>query len=119
MSCPGSRNAPITHTLSNHPASTCYVVTDERNASYFAFGLTLDSGKPAAVCCTSGTALLDLRPAVAEVFYQKVPSIVIPADRPVVRIGQMDGQTLPQPDMFWTLVKKSVSLPEIHMNEDE
>lgn len=34
-------------------------------------------------------------------------------------IGQMDGQTLPQPDVFRTLVKKSVNLPEIHTDEDE
>ena len=31
----------------------------------------------------------------------------------------MDGQTLPQPDVFRTLVKKSVNLPEIHTDEDE
>ena len=45
--------------------------------------------------------------------------IVISADRPAAWIGQMDGQTLPQPDVFRTLVKKSVNLPEIHTDEDE
>ena len=64
--CPGSRNAPIVHTLSNHPGFTCYAMTDERSAGYFAIGLTLNGGKPAAICCTSGTALLNLHPAVAE-----------------------------------------------------
>ena len=117
--CPGSRNVPIAHTLSNHPAFTCYAMTDERSAGYFALGLALNSGKPVAVCCTSGTALLNLHPAVAEAFYQKVPLIVISADRPAAWIGQMDGQTLPQPDVFRTLVKKSVNLPEIHTDEDE
>ena len=117
--CPGSRNVPIAHTLFNHPAFTCYAMTDERSAGYFALGLALNSGKPVAVCCTSGTALLNLHPAVAEAFYQKVPLIVISADRPAAWIGQMDGQTLPQPDVFRTLVKKSVNLPEIHTDEDE
>ena len=117
--CPGSRNVPIAHTLSNHPAFACYAMTDERSAGYFALGLALNSGKPVAVCCTSGTALLNLHPAVAEAFYQKVPLIVISADRPAAWIGQMDGQTLPQPDVFRTLVKKSVNLPEIHTDEDE
>lgn len=117
--CPGSRNAPIVHTLAGNPAFTCYSVTDERSAGYFALGLALHGGQPAAVCCTSGTALLNLHPAVAEAFYQKVPLVVISADRPAGWIGQMDGQTVPQPGVFHTLVKKSVNLPEIHTDEDE
>ena len=94
-------------------------MTDERSAGYFAIGLALNGGKPAAVCCTSGTALLNLHPAVAEAFYQNVPLVVISADRPAAWIGQMDGQTVPQPGVFQTLVKKSVNLPEIHTEEDE
>lgn len=117
--CPGSRNAPIVHTLTSDPFFSCYSVTDERSAGYFAIGQALHGGKPAAVCCTSGTALLNLHPAVAEAFYQNVPLVVISADRPAAWIGQMDGQTLPQPNVFNTLVKKSVNLPEIHTDEDE
>lgn len=117
--CPGSRNTPLLHTLANHPYFTCYSVTDERSAGFFAIGLALHGGKPAAVCCTSGTALLNIHPSVAEAFYQKVPLVVISADRPAAWIGQMDGQTLPQPEVFGTLVKKSVSLPEVHTAEDE
>jgi 2-succinyl-5-enolpyruvyl-6-hydroxy-3-cyclohexene-1-carboxylate synthase len=116
--CPGSRNAPIVHTLSTCPDFTCYSVTDERGAGYFAIGLALNGGAPAAVCCTSGTALLNLHPAVAEAFYQQVPLVVISADRPAAWIGQMDGQTLPQPGVFGTLSRKSVTLPEIHSDED-
>jgi len=117
--CPGSRNVPIVHTLSTHPGFTCYSVVDERSAGFFAIGLALNDGRPAAVCCTSGTALLNLHPAVAEAFYQQVPLVIISADRPAAWIGQMDGQTLPQPNVFQSLVKKSVNLPEIHNEEDE
>nr|WP_229127748.1 2-succinyl-5-enolpyruvyl-6-hydroxy-3-cyclohexene-1-carboxylic-acid synthase [Bacteroides nordii] len=117
--CPGSRNIPLVHTLSTHPSFKCYSVTDERSAGFFAIGLALNGGAPAAVCCTSGTALLNLYPAVAEAFYQNVPLVVISADRPAAWIGQMDGQTLPQPGVFGTLVKKSVNLPEIYTDEDE
>ncbi len=117
--CPGSRNAPLVHTLSTHPSFTCYAVTDERSAGFFAIGLSLSGGRPAAVCCTSGTALLNLHPAVAEAYYQNVPLVVISADRPAAWIGQMDGQTVPQPDVFRSLVKKSVNLPEIYTDEDE
>lgn len=75
--CPGSRNAPIVHTLSTHPGFTCYAMTDERSAGYFAIGLALNGGHPAAVCCTSGTALLNLHPAVAEAYYQNLSLIHI------------------------------------------
>lgn len=117
--CPGSRNTPLIQTLANHPFFTCYPVTDERSAGFFALGLSLHGGKPAAVCCTSGTALLNLHPSVAEAFYQNIPLVVISADRPAAWIGQMDGQTLPQPGVFGSLVKKSADLPQIHTPEDE
>ena len=117
--CPGSRNAPLIHTLSTHPSFTCYPATDERSAGFFALGLALNGGQPVAVCCTSGSALLNLHPAVAEAFYQNIPLVVISADRPAAWIGQMDGQTLPQPNVFQSLVKRSVNLPEIHTDEDE
>ena len=107
------------HTLANIEDFTCYSVTDERSAGFFAIGLSLQGGGPAAVCCTSGSALLNLHPAVAEAFYQQVPLIVISADRPAAWIGQMDGQTLPQPGVFGPLVKMSVNLPEVQTDEDE
>ena len=117
--CPGSRNIPIVQTLANIPDFTCYPMTDERSAGFFALGQALHGGTPAAVCCTSGTALLNLHPAVAEAFYQQVPLVVISADRPAAWIGQMDGQTLPQPGVFGSLVKKSVDLPEVDSEKSE
>lgn len=117
--CPGSRNVPIVHTLSMHPSFTCYSVTDERSAGYFAIGLALREKAPVAVCCTSGTALLNLHSAVAEAFYQQVPLVVISADRPAAWIGQMDGQTIPQPGVFHDLVRKSINLPEVQNETDE
>lgn len=117
--CPGSRNAGLVHTLANVEGFTCYSVTDERSAGFFAIGLSLQGGGPAAVCVTSGSALLNLHPAVAEAYYQQVPLLVISADRPAAWIGQMDGQTLPQPGVFGSLVKMSVNLPDIHTEEDE
>ena len=117
--CPGSRNAAIVHTLANIEDFTCYSVTDERSAGFFAIGLSLQGGGPAAICCTSGSALLNLHPAVSEAFYQQIPLIIISADRPAAWIGQMDGQTLPQPNVFGNLVKMSVNLPEVNIDEDE
>lgn len=98
--CPGSRDIPIVQTLLNSGHMDCYAMTDERSAGFFALGLALHEGVPVAVCCTSGTALLNLHPAVAEAYYQQVPLVVISADRPSAWIGQMDGQTLPQPGVL-------------------
>ena len=117
--CPGSRNTPIIQSIANDEFFQCHAVTDERSAGFFAIGLALHGGKPAAVCCTSGTALLNLHPAVAEAYYQQVQLVVISADRPEAWIGQMDGQTLPQAGVFGALVKRSVSLPEVHTEEEE
>ena len=114
--CPGSRNVPLVQTMSHLGWFNCYPVTDERSAGFFALGLALRNKRPAVVCCTSGTALLNIHPAVAEAYYQQVPLIVISADRPEAWIGQMDGQTLVQPGVFGNLSRCSVQLP---MGESE
>lgn len=108
--CPGSRNAPLVHNLVQAGLRT-FAVTDERSAGFFALGRALDEG-PVALCVTSGTALLNLLPAVAEAFYQHVPLVVISADRPLAWIDQQDGQTLPQAGALAPFVLRSVSLPE-------
>ena len=111
--CPGSRNVPIVHNLNECPDIQCYPVTDERSAGFYALGMALCEAEPVAVCVTSGTALLNLAPAVAEAYYQHVSLIVISADRPPQWIDQLDGQTLPQPDALGRFVGRSVSLPEV------
>ncbi|MBQ9678746.1 MAG: 2-succinyl-5-enolpyruvyl-6-hydroxy-3-cyclohexene-1-carboxylic-acid synthase [Prevotella sp.] len=116
--CPGSRNAPIVHNLNECPDIQCYPVTDERSAGFYALGMAQCLSQPVAVCVTSGTALLNLAPAVAEAYYQHVPLVVISADRPIQWIDQLDGQTLPQPDALGRFVKKAVSLPEPHDEEE-
>ena len=111
--CPGSRNAPIVHNLNECPDITCWPVTDERSAGFYALGMTQALNEPVVVCVTSGTALLNLAPAVAEAYYQHRPLVVISADRPEAWIDQLDGQTLPQPDALGRFVRKAVTLPEV------
>ena len=79
--CPGSRNAPIVHNLNEADGITCHPVTDERSAGFYAIGLAQATGQPVVVCVTSGSALLNVAPAVAEAFYQHIPLIVVSADR--------------------------------------
>ncbi len=115
---PGSRNAPLLQGFAIDPFFRCHSVVDERSASFYAIGIIYKTKKPVVICCTSGTALLNYHPAVAEAYYQKLPLIVISADRSPAWIGQMDGQTVPQYGVFRSLVKKSVQLPEINNEED-
>lgn len=110
--CPGSRNAPLVHTFASHPVFECREVTDERSAAFIALGWIQQSGQPVAICCTSGSALLNFLPAVAEAYYQQLPLLVLSADRPEMWIGQMDGQTLPQANALSSFVAKEVQLLE-------
>jgi len=116
---PGSRNAPLIHSLASDRDFTCYSIVDERSAGFFALGVSQALHRPVAVCCTSGTAALNLSPAVAEAYYQQLPLLVITADRPPAWTGQMDGQTIPQTDLFGSMVRHSVQLPQVRDSEEE
>lgn len=116
--CPGSRDIPLVQGICQLPGMSTYNITDERSAGFFALGLALTTHKPCAVVVTSGSAVLNLHPAVAEAYYQQVPLLVISADRPEAWIGQMDGQTLPQPEVFRSLCKYSGVLPEVKDDTD-
>lgn len=108
--CPGSRNAPLIHALTSMPGMECRRAVDERSAGFLALGWSLQSGRPVAVCVTSGSALANLHPSVAEAHYRNIPLLILSADRPPAWIGQHDGQTLPQPGIFGSLCRKSVHL---------
>ena len=117
--CPGSRNSAIVHNFNECPFIQCYPVTDERSAGFYAMGMAQALKQPVVVCVTSGTALLNLAPAIAEAFYQHIPLVAISADRPQQWIDQLDGQTLPQSDALGRFVKKAVSLLEPHDAEEK
>ncbi|WP_297869255.1 2-succinyl-5-enolpyruvyl-6-hydroxy-3-cyclohexene-1-carboxylic-acid synthase [uncultured Flavobacterium sp.] len=97
---PGSRNAPLTIGFTNNPYFKCYSIADERCAAFFALGIAQQTQKPVAVVCTSGSAVLNYYPAVAEAFYSQIPLIVISADRPQNKIDIGDGQTIRQENVF-------------------
>lgn len=117
--CPGSRDIPIVQGLAQCQDISCYSVTDERSAGFFALGIIMSLKQPCAVVVTSGSALLNLHPAVSEAFYRNLPLLVISADRSAAWIGQMDGQTVKQNDVFNSLVKYSGTLNEIKDDTDK
>ncbi|MDD6140726.1 MAG: 2-succinyl-5-enolpyruvyl-6-hydroxy-3-cyclohexene-1-carboxylic-acid synthase [Bacteroidales bacterium] len=107
---PGSRNAPLIIALSRSRIKT-HVVVDERSAAYVALGMAQQLKAPVALVCTSGTALLNYAPAVAEAYYQKLPLIVVSADRPQEWIDQDDSQTIRQFQALSQFVKRSYDIP--------
>lgn len=107
---PGSRNAPLTIGFSHHPYFKCYSIVDERCAAFFALGIAQQLQEPTAVVCTSGSALLNYYPAVAEAFFSDIPLVVISADRPKHLIGIGDGQTINQNHVFENHILYSANL---------
>ncbi len=116
---PGSRNAPIITVFCKSNDFECLTIVDERSAAYFAIGMIQQLQKPVAIVCTSGTAVLNYAPAIAEAYYLQLPLIVLTADRPPEWIDQGDGQTIRQQYVFDRHIRKSVQLPHQILNTDD
>ena len=116
---PGSRNAPLTVSFNQHPQFKCLSIRDERSAAFFALGKAMELKEPVALLCTSGSAVLNYAPAIVEAYYQRIPLIVITADRPPQWIGQQDGQTINQQDIYKNYIRKSYTLNGDTLNEEQ
>jgi len=97
---PGSRNAPLTIGFTENKEFNNFSIVDERSAAFFALGIAQQSKRPVVLVCTSGSALLNYYPAIAEAFYSDLPLVVISADRPKELINIGDGQTIQQENIF-------------------
>jgi 2-succinyl-5-enolpyruvyl-6-hydroxy-3-cyclohexene-1-carboxylate synthase len=109
---PGSRNAPLTIGFTNHSYFKCYSIVDERCAAFFALGIAQQIQEPVALVCTSGSALLNYYPAIAEAFYSDIPLVVLSADRPKHLVDIGDGQTINQETVFANNILYSANLKE-------
>jgi len=109
---PGSRNAPLAIAFNRHPQIDCYVIVDERAAAFFAMGMAQQTQQAVAIACTSGSAALNYAPAIVEAFYQRIPLVVLTADRPVEWIDQGAGQTIRQRDIYKNFILKSFELTQ-------
>ncbi|HEY8405142.1 MAG TPA: 2-succinyl-5-enolpyruvyl-6-hydroxy-3-cyclohexene-1-carboxylic-acid synthase [Flavobacteriales bacterium] len=109
---PGSRNAPFIISLSDHPTIQSHSVVDERSAAFVALGMAQQLRKPVVLICTSGTAALNFAPAIAEAYYQRIPLLVVTADRPIEWIDQGEGQSIRQRNVFQNFVKASYEIAE-------
>ncbi|PHR30301.1 MAG: 2-succinyl-5-enolpyruvyl-6-hydroxy-3-cyclohexene-1-carboxylic-acid synthase [Fluviicola sp.] len=107
---PGSRNASIIIAIDEHPALETIVVHDERSAAFYALGMAQELKTPVGLVCTSGSAMLNYYPAVAEAFYQCIPIVVMSADRPSEWVNHGDGQTIVQEGVYTNHIRYEASI---------
>ena len=110
---PGSRCAPLTVAMHRSGYFDLHVVIDERSAAFVALGMALALGETVALVCTSGSAVLNYAPALAEALYRKVPLVAISADRPMDMIDQRDSQTIRQAGALGAVVRRSVDIADV------
>lgn len=109
---PGSRNVPLAIGFASNNNFKCYSIVDERSAAFFALGLSQRSKEPTILVCTSGSALLNYYPAIAEAYYSEIPLIILSADRPAYKLNIGDGQTINQNNVFEKNILYSKSLKQ-------
>lgn len=115
---PGSRSAPLALSFIRYTEIKHWIITDERSAAYTALGIAKQLLQPVAVVCTSGTAALNLAPAIAEAYFSEIPLVVLTADRPPEWIGQADNQSIHQQELYGRHVKASFGLPVDFIHPD-
>lgn len=118
---PGSRVAPLTLAFVRQNGIQTYTLSDERSAGFTALGIQRqimsqdqesDTFLPlVGLACTSGTALYNYAPAVAEAFYQEIPLVLFTADRPPEWVNQQDNQAIQQRSIYGKHVKGSFETP--------
>ncbi|MFC5928021.1 2-succinyl-5-enolpyruvyl-6-hydroxy-3-cyclohexene-1-carboxylic-acid synthase [Cryobacterium melibiosiphilum] len=111
---PGARSQALALVAAELERLSClrlHVRLDERSAGFLALGLSSETGQPALVLMTSGTAVANLHPAVLEAHHSGVPLIVLSADRPAELRGIRSNQTTVQPGMFGTAPRLSEDVP--------
>lgn len=102
---PGSRSAPLAVALAADERLTVHVVLDERSAGFMALGVGKAGRVPAVVVTTSGTAGVELHPAVVEAAQSGVPLLVCTANRPPELHGVGAPQTVDQTRLYGTSVR--------------
>ena len=119
---PGSRSAALAIAFAEAEARgeiVLHVRVDERTAGFLALGLGKVSGVPAVVLTTSGTAAVNLHPAIIEADLSNVPLIALTADRPPALRDIGANQAIDQLKIFGTSVRAFHEMAALDPGRDE
>lgn len=111
--CPGSRSQALALAAAEAEAVGAirmHVRLDERSAAFFALGIARETGVPAPVIVTSGSAVANLFPAALEAHESRVPVLLLTADRPAEMRGTRSNQTTRQAGMFDAYTRLSLDV---------
>lgn len=112
--CPGSRSQALAFAAEEAErlgAIRLHVRVDERSAAFFALGIGRETGIPAVVITTSGTAVANLLPATLEAFHARVPLILLTAERPEELRGVRANQTVQRGEVLGGYTRWSADVP--------
>ena len=107
---PGSRSAALVMALDDHEGVALHVGIDERSVAFLALGIARGTGDPVAVVTTSGTAAVNLHPAVVEADASRVPLLMLTADRPPELRHTGANQTIDQVGLFGSAIRWALDL---------
>ncbi len=108
---PGSRSAPLTAAAAYNSRAKNFVHFDERGLAFHALGFVSATRKPAALICTSGTAVANFFPAIIETSKKKLPLIVLTADRPPELLKSGADQVIDQAGIYGRYAKWDFTFP--------
>ena len=108
---PGSRSAPLVIAAAENTRARKVLHTDERGAAFYAMGYGKATGRPAALVCTSGTAVANYFPAVIEASQSAIPLLILSSDRPVELRDARSPQTINQVRIFGDYLRWHFDLP--------
>ena len=108
---PGSRSTPLTLAIAQNQSAKTIVHFDERGLGFLGLGLAKSTNTVVCILCTSGTALVNLYPAIVEASMNQIPLIILSADRPPELQQVGENQSIDQVNIFGRYLRFEVDIP--------
>ncbi len=108
---PGSQCSSLAIAIAENPDAQTTVHFDERGLAFFALGIAKAKRKPVVIITTSGSAVAHLLPAVMEAQKERIPLLLLTADRSVELRASGGNQTIDQTSCLKPYLSWQIDLP--------